>query len=131
MKFTAAIDTDLMAEPSETSAVIMSLFPGQALGEGIVTADEKWVEVKVGGKKGFVLTSACKEGTGPDLGFDPAGVVQRCVIAESNFNADDKIAPWYILADFLIARAIIETGIKNLGPIVPGSDGVGPMQVST
>ena len=58
------------------------------------------------------------------------GFVQRCVIAEWTFNAADGIAPWLVVADYLIARAIIETGIENAGP-APGSDAVGPLRVTS
>ena len=58
------------------------------------------------------------------------GFVQRCVIAEWTFNASEGISPWVVVADYLIARAIIETDIENLGA-ADGSDAVGPLRVSS
>ncbi|HWL95180.1 MAG TPA: phage tail tip lysozyme, partial [Phycisphaerae bacterium] len=40
------------------------------------------------------------------------------------------IRPWVVSADFLIARALYETDIRNLGKTIPGSDGVGALQVT-
>ena len=52
-------------------------------------------------------------------------------MAERTFNNVPATAPWLVSANFIIARALIETGITNVGPSIPGSDGVGPLQVST
>ena len=40
------------------------------------------------------------------------------------------IRPWVVSADFLVARALYETDIRNLGKNIPGSDGVGALQVT-
>jgi uncharacterized protein (TIGR02594 family) len=62
---------------------------------------------------------------------DRGGFVRESIIAERTFNNVPATAPWLVSANYIIARALIETGITNVGPSIPGSDGVGPLQVST
>lgn len=57
--------------------------------------------------------------------------VDRCLAIEIETNAQESTAPWFVSADFLIARALMMTGLKNVGPKNPRSDAVGPLQVST
>lgn len=75
----------------------------------------------------------------PDV--DPESFVRQCILVERSFNVIDSNAPWFVLADFLIARALIETGttaqaiigngvLTNPGPVA-GSDAVGPLRVSS
>ena len=64
----------------------------------------------------------------PDV--DPESFVRQCILVERSFNVIDANAPWFVSADFLLARAIIETGIKNPGPAA-GSDAVGPLRVGS
>src|SRR5262249_26865511 len=57
-------------------------------------------------------------------------------IAEHNLNNLDSFPPWFVVADFVIARAIIENGdngksLTNSGPKIAGSDAVGPLQVTS
>jgi uncharacterized protein (TIGR02594 family) len=56
--------------------------------------------------------------------------VRQCILVERSFNKLDSTAPWFVSADFLIARALIETNIENPGPSV-GSNAVGPLRVSS
>jgi len=70
----------------------------------------------------------------PELQVD--GFIRSCLIAEQNLNNLDSFAPWFVVADFVIARAIIENGDKgsslaNSGPMITGSDAVGPLQVTS
>jgi uncharacterized protein (TIGR02594 family) len=75
----------------------------------------------------------------PDV--DPESFVRQCILVERSFNVIDSNAPWFVLADFLIARAIIETAttaqaiiekgmMTNPGPVA-GSNAVGPLRVSS
>jgi uncharacterized protein (TIGR02594 family) len=57
--------------------------------------------------------------------------IEECIHVERALNDLATTAPWFISADFLIARALIETDIKNAGRKVAGSDAVGPLQVSS
>jgi hypothetical protein len=79
---------------------------------------------------GWVSRVDCEEIAGEREPVQRDGFVQRCVIAEWTFNASEGIAPWVVVADYLIARAIIETDIGNSGP-ADGSDAVGPLRVSS
>ena len=89
---------------------------------------------------GWVLATDVKD-TGGDVPLpdvDTAGFVRECYIADRRFaknpealNEAKSIVPWVVSAEFLIARALIETDIKNSGPKIAGSDGVGPLQVTS
>lgn len=131
----SAIEAELRAGPALDSPVKRFLTQGTDLGEGVETQDHVWLNVGFGkedDQKGFVLAAKCADTAGdPRRDVPRDAVVQMCVVTELRFNAADSIAPWYVLADYLIARAIIETGVTNAKPLIPGSDGVGPLQVST
>jgi uncharacterized protein (TIGR02594 family) len=70
--------------------------------------------------------------------FDKAGeepmdvgtFVAACIDSERQINALEQTKPWFARADLVIARALIETGIKNVGPKFPHS-GTGPLQVTS
>ena len=51
---------------------------------------------------------------------DPESFVRQCILVERSINALAADASRFVSADSLIARAIIETGIKNPGA-APGS----------
>jgi uncharacterized protein (TIGR02594 family) len=82
--------------------------------------------------RGWVLTADCETVT--DIARELAetdGFIHQCIFLERVANSLNGIAPWFVTADFVIARAILETKITNLGPNIAGSDGVGPLQVTT
>src|SRR6516165_11892846 len=65
-------------------------------------------------KSGFVLRSDVKEILdGPATEIDQEAFVRECLIAERSMNALPGIPPFAVVADFLIARALIETDMKN------------------
>lgn len=80
--------------------------------------------------KGWVAKADC----GPDTSARPVAVpaffVDTCIGVERAFNEIASTAPWYVAADFLLARALLETKLVNVGPS-PGSDTVGPLLVSS
>lgn len=83
-------------------------------------------------KRGWVRTADCESlDSVPRSPVDVGDFVAYCISVEAAFNDQGSTAPWFVSADFLIARAIIETDIKNAGPKVAGSDAVGPLQVSS
>ena len=82
------------------------------------------------GEKGWIAKDACGANTGPRLQVDRPSFVETCIGIERSFNAVASTAPWFVSADFLIARALLETKIVNVGPGV-GSDAVGPLLVSS
>ena len=131
----SAIEAELRAAPALDSPVKRFLTQDTEIGEGVETDDHVWLSVGFGredDQKGFVLAAKCADTAGdPRRDVPRDAVVQMCVVTELRFNAAGLIEPWYVLADYLIARAIIETGVVNAKPLIPDSDGVGPLQVST
>jgi uncharacterized protein (TIGR02594 family) len=134
------VTTRLRAEPLATSDSKKALFQGTELGDPLKSSDG-FLFFEVGGPtndalKGWVFKDDCEES--PDrLPVNEVGFVQECVNVQLVFNATDEfkpgetIKPWEVSSDFLIARAIFETGIENLGKKILGCDGVGPLQVTT
>ena len=131
--------TPLFAEPSEDATKLAILHEEDTLilpqGKpadpfiGVLFAPE-------GGnpKSGFVLRNACEEiPDGPPSAIDQEAFVRECLIAERSMNALPGIAPFVVVADFLIARALIETDLRNPGDrsVVDGRDCVGPLQVTS
>jgi len=62
--------------------------------------------------------------------MDVGTFVAACIDSERQINALEKTKPWFASADFVIARALIETEIKNVGPKPPKA-GTGPLQVTS
>jgi uncharacterized protein (TIGR02594 family) len=80
---------------------------------------------------GFVATADCTlVGAGERPPVDPGDFVTACLSAEADINALADTKPWFVSADYLIARAIIATDITNAGPKT-GTDAVGPLQVGS
>jgi hypothetical protein len=130
----SALDTPLRKEPSLEADIKRFLPHNTDIGECDELDGGLWLKADFGNRddqKGFVLLADCKDKTGePPPDFDRGGFVDACVTSEFLFNNTATIKPWHVLADFLIARAIIETDIKPAGSLIPGSDGVGPLQVT-
>jgi hypothetical protein len=128
----------LFAEPSEDAEQLATLHVGDILilpqgkpGDpfiGVLLALEGFTP-----RPGFVLRNACKEiPDGPPSAIDQEAFVRECLIAERSMNALPGIPPFVVVADFLIARALIETDLRNpSGGVVDGQDGVGPLQVTS
>jgi uncharacterized protein (TIGR02594 family) len=128
MKYRATTTTLVRAEPSE-HALDMGSVEKNVEFEGTADPLSAWVHVERP-FSGWVARRDCEEVGDAREAVERDGFVQRCVIAEWTFNAADGIAPWLVVADYLIARAIIETDIENAGP-APGSDAVGPLRVTS
>lgn len=113
-------------------STIDDLFPNE-----IVTDTGKtngpFMEVDPGdGQTGWVLQADFEPvGAESSPGVDRAAFVQECVSMERAINDLPNTAPWFVSADFLIARALLETEIVNAGPKLPPSDAAGPLQVSS
>jgi uncharacterized protein (TIGR02594 family) len=120
--------TDLLDKPG--GAPKLQLFPNMILdGTGNVSGD--FVEVHAGAQTGWLAKGTYEEAD--RLQLNEVAFVRECIIAERSFNALDQTKPWFVLADYLIARALIETRpkLENAGNKLDGSDAVGPMQVSS
>lgn len=61
----------------------------------------------------------------------PWAFLTTCVRAEEWINAKPDTGHNYVNADYLIALAIYESKIANLGNATPGTDAVGPFQLTS
>jgi uncharacterized protein (TIGR02594 family) len=122
---------DLLDKPGGTA--VMGLSGNMtAIGTGNVFGD--FVEVKIGDKTGWVSKDNLVAKGRDTLDEEP--FVRECIIAERTVNALTQTAPWFVSADYVIARAIFESQdiahkLANAGNKIPGSDAVGPLQIST
>ena len=113
MKYRATTTTLVRAEPSQDAQATGSIEKNIEL-EGTPNREGTWIlaERPVAG---WVDKADCEEARDAREPVQRDGFVQRCVIAEWTFNAAEGVAPWLVVADYLIARAIIATGIANAG----------------
>jgi uncharacterized protein (TIGR02594 family) len=125
INFTARLET--VAGPK-----IDDLFPNEIV-EDTGKTSGAFMEVDPGdGVKGWALQADFEPvGAGSRPPVDRAAFIQECIAVERSLNDQPKTAPWFVLADFVIARALLETDITNAGPKLPGSDAAGPLQVSS
>ena len=93
--------------------------------------NDGWLKVSTPeGEVGWVFSGDVTEVPDPKpLPVDEAGYVRSALIAEHILNAQAGTGPWFVSADFVIARAIFETDIAN-GTPAAGPDTTGPLQVS-
>lgn len=101
------------------------------VGTGAVSGD--FIEVKVDDQTGWVAKESLAV-KGRDI-MSEATFVRECLVAERDVNALPQTMPWFVSADYVIARAIFETQdthqrMVNAGPKISGSDAVGPCQIS-
>jgi len=141
MAYRVVQPTQLRQEPTDTGEPVRALlskavltFLGKKQGDG----DDVWINVEFkppGGStsvKGWVRLKHCEEiADAPREEVNPEGFVRTCLTAERSFNDLGSTAPWFVSADFVIARAVIETGLTNAGPKASETDAVGPLQVAS
>jgi hypothetical protein len=122
---------DLLDKPGGTA--LIGLFGNTtAIGTGNISGD--FVEVKIGSQTGWVSKDSLVVKDRDTL--DEVAFVHECLIAERRINVLPQTKPWFISADYVIARAIFECQgaaqkLVNAGDRIPGSDAVGPLQVSS
>jgi uncharacterized protein (TIGR02594 family) len=110
--------------PSPIDGFVRLTVLGQVGGGWIPSSRLGWVRLK--GDDGPLL----KEVAPPPLAqFKLSDFLPACVDAENKFatSADNKTG-FFVIADFLVAWADIQTGIRNLAD--PQTDGIGPFQIS-
>lgn len=56
--------------------------------------------------------------------------VAACLWAEDDLNSMPDTSPWFVSADFLLCRALLETKISNVAPRASGPGGFGPLVVT-
>ncbi|TAT70108.1 hypothetical protein ELI56_37765 [Rhizobium ruizarguesonis] len=120
------------AMPELDSGRLARVGPGEKLfgtGKTVPSAAEsdtpEWVEVFLPDDKttGWILAVDFKEESDPaPRPLDEEFFVRSCLTVERELNADANTAPWFVAADYLIARAIFETG-----PSAGGMSMTGPM----
>jgi len=128
MKYRATTTTSVRAEPSHDAQATGSIEKNIEL-EGTPSPEGTWI-LADRPVAGWVDKADCEEARDEREPVQRDGFVQRCVIAEWTCNAVDGISPWLVVADYLIARAIIATGIANPAP-TDSSDAVGPLHVTS
>ena len=82
--------------------------------------------------EGWVAADRIKETNEPPRAeLQLARFLKVCVSAETWLNSKPAAAPHFVLADYLIALASIESQTKNAGLLRKDSDGVGPFQIDS
>jgi hypothetical protein len=128
MKLQAKKRTDFLETP--TGPKLGILFPNQPV-ESTGKTQDLFTQIDPGGLVGWALTADLEASDEERVPLVPEIFVQQSIVVERSFNNLPATEPWYIAADFLIARGIIETGLINSGPKSKTSDAVGPLQVSS
>lgn len=142
MFYKALRTLDLKNAPDDSATPVARVFKND-VGELLTqTDDQAWLELVfrddlLADRRGWTrLTNAGQtnlvEADHPDRReLNLWAFLKGCVDAEIWVNQQPGIAPFFLSADYLIALASIETGLKNLPNRRPDSDGVGPFQLSS
>ncbi|MBG6173453.1 uncharacterized protein (TIGR02594 family) [Labrenzia sp. EL_208] len=101
-----------------------------------LTADGKLRKIKfrvVGNiRRGWLPVEFLEEAEAAERpGVIPWAFITTCVRAEEWINAMPDTGVNYVHADYLIALAIYETKMANVGNETPGTDAVGPFQITS
>ena len=121
---------DLLDKPGGTA--LPDTIGSTVAGTGNFQGD--FVEVSTGTKTGWLSKDVLEVKDRDTLNEE--AFVRECIIAERTINALPQTKPWFVAADYVIARAIFESQdatskLVNAGNKIPGSDAVGPLQVSS
>jgi uncharacterized protein (TIGR02594 family) len=81
------------------------------------------------GQRGWISSTDAQPDAGTRPAVDRGFFVETCISIERDVNSLDTTAPWYVAADFVIARGLIETDLTNVAPAI-GSTAVGPLKVT-
>lgn len=128
MKLQAKKRTDFLETP--TGPKLGILFPNQPV-DSTGKVDGLFTEIDPGGGAGWALTADLEKSDEDRVPLDQETYVLQAIVVERSFNNLSATVPWYIAADFIMARAIIETGLINKGSKNSTSDAVGPLQLSS
>lgn len=125
--------TRIRALPSDGSQILVPQ-GGSLYCSGKTATDEKgqdWINVYIppGIVDGWVR--AADGATVPDPApapLDPEMFVRQCTLADRSMNADPAASPNFVAADFLIARALLETSLISASFSLPYL--TGPLRLS-
>lgn len=131
MKYVINTFADLLESPGGPKKISLDIMDEAfdvTPGDGTVSGDFR--QVKCRGQVGWLKKGTYELADREDL--IPEVFVSQCIIVERTVNNRAQTKPWFISADYLIARALIETSKpENSGQRIDGSDAVGPLQVSS
>ena len=129
-------------EPAADAATAGEMLPGEIGRQVELSTDEQWAKVVILSnfltvREGWIrliadigeLTQIVEAPPRPD--FSLWAFLKAAVDTETWINGLDADARFFVIADYLIALASIETNIKNAGQKDPLTDGIGPYQLST
>lgn len=130
-------NTGKFKEPSTASQFLGSFSQHAIVAFAGSKTNDGWVKVQDLNEAGavWIREEDAKEVPNSDLPgpspLDPQGFVVTCLVAERILNGIPTTEPFFVHADFVIARALVETGMNNVNVPVARSDGVGPLRVTS
>ncbi|NKK77700.1 phage tail tip lysozyme [Rhizobium leguminosarum] len=131
MAFAAKGLKPIRATPSGEAEVLRRAGPGLKLAATGKLSDPDWAEVFLPDDKTTGWVSKVEFSEVPDdqpRPLDQELFLRTCMTVERQINAEASTAPWFVAADFLIARALLETEM-TAGSISPGGP-IGPLAVT-
>ncbi len=136
--------TTMRDHPSGSAARVRAFMPGAELTptgqkqvEQIADGSQEWWEVKYIEAnanvviQGWVLAADVEDVAAARPEVDDGRFRHRGDRRRAAVQFHRRDSPWLVSANYIIARALIETDIVNSAPRLEGSDGVGPLQVSS
>ena len=138
MKMTVQQLTNLLEQPTFNANTVKPLFARQVVRTWDSKSDTETEQPQTA--DGFTFVSTPSGDTGWIEAFllggymrpevDETGFVLACLSAEYDTNAADDTDPFYVVAEFVLARAILETKISNTAKPASGPDTFGPLAVT-
>src|SRR6185436_16249841 len=108
MKYVVSTFTDLLESPGGPKKISLDIMDeafDATPGDGTVSGDFRQVSCR--GQVGWLKNGTYELADRED--FVPEVFVSQCIIVERTVNNRAQTKPWFISADYLIARALIET----------------------
>lgn len=133
----AIVRTRLRKSGSADGARIGTIEVGDPMAPtGESSEDGLWIKVDLISQsgdrlRGWVQLAETQESDATPPPVEVGAMIETCIDAERTFNSTEKNNPWPIVADYVIARAIVETGIRNAATLLDETDAAGPFQMSS
>ena len=138
-RFTTKFPTPLFSKKNGNNLDIIEFLPPSfsLIQVDDAASDLDWVFVAkffndIVGARGWVERKLVVSGpdVAPSPDIDLETFTEEVISVEYVFNRQDKIAPFFIDADFILALANIETGIKNLVGLGLMGERIGPFALN-